>query len=147
MLDLSAHRQDEEDDPVDHQDGPKDRDIENGEPRADEADGDGPGSGVPELELGEATDEGAELVVLLGGKAGGGVTVLKAFVLGEGGVEFGLKEEQEEVQEVDAEGVCDNVPSLSEDDSQEEDKQEDDGADPPVGCVGCQSIEGRLVLL
>jgi hypothetical protein len=27
--------------------------------------------------------------------------------LGEGGVEFGLKEEQEEVQEVDAEGVCD----------------------------------------
>jgi hypothetical protein len=40
-----------------------------------------------------------------------------------------------------------NVPSLSEDDSQEEDKQEDDGADPPVGCVGCQSIEGRLVLL
>lgn len=100
-------RQDEEDDPVDHQDGPKDRDIENGEPRADEADGDGPGSGVPELELGKATDEGAELVVLLGGKAGGGVTVLKAFVLGEGGVEFGLKEEQEEVQEVDAEGVCD----------------------------------------
>jgi hypothetical protein len=27
--------------------------------------------------------------------------------LGERGVEFGLKEEQEEVQEVDAESVCD----------------------------------------
>lgn len=128
MLDLSAHyftqsrkhkrtrlpynaseltRQHEEDDPVDHEDGPEDRDIEDGEPRADEADGDGPGSGVPELELGQAADEGAELIVLLGGEAGGGVTVLEAFVLGEGGVEFGLKEEQEEVQEVDAEGVGD----------------------------------------
>jgi hypothetical protein len=122
MLDLSAHRQHEKDDPVDHQDGPEDRDIEDGEPRADEADGDGPGSGVPELELREAADEGAELVVLLGGEAGGGVTILEAFVLGERGVEFGLKEEQEEVQEVDAESVCDNVPSLSEDDSQEKDE-------------------------
>lgn len=63
---------------------------------------------MPELELGEPADEGPELVVLLGGEAGrAGITVLQAFVLGQGGVELGLQEEKEEVQEVDSEGVGD----------------------------------------
>lgn len=91
--------------PVNDQDGPEDRDVENREPTADEADEDGAGGGVPELELGQTADEGAELVVLLGRQAGGGVPVLKALILREGGVELGLQEEEEEVQEVDAERV------------------------------------------
>lgn len=95
-------RQDKQDNPVDDQDGPEDRDIKNSEPRAQEADGDGPGGRVPELELGEATDEGPELVVLLGGQAGGGVTVFQALVLRERRVELGLQEKKEEVEQVDA---------------------------------------------
>lgn len=69
MLDLAAHGQDKEDDPVDNQHRPEYGDVEDGEPTADEADGDGAGSGVPELEFGQAADEGAELVVLFGGEA------------------------------------------------------------------------------
>lgn len=38
---------------------------------------------------------------MLGGKAGA-VAVFKALVLGEGGVELGLQEEEEEVEEVDS---------------------------------------------
>lgn len=105
MLNLAAHRQDKEDDPVDDENGPEDGDVEDGEPAADEADGDCAGRGVPELELGEAADKGAELVVLFCGKAVACVAVLKAFVLGERGVEFRGEEGEEQVQEVDAEGV------------------------------------------
>lgn len=100
-------RQDKKHNPVNDQNRPEDGDIEEREPRADEANGNGPGGRVPELELGEAADEGAELVVLLGGQAGGGVAVFQAFILGDGGVPFWLEEEEEEVEEVDAEGVGD----------------------------------------
>ena len=43
---------------------------------------------MPELELGETADEGAELLVVLVWEAGACVAVFKAFVLCEGGVEF-----------------------------------------------------------
>ena len=62
---------------------------------------------MPELKLGQAADERAELIVLLGGQACGSVAILEAIVLGDGGVPFWLEEEEEEVEEVDAEGVCD----------------------------------------
>lgn len=52
---------------------------------------------MPELELGETADEGAELVVLLGGETGGGVAVFQAFILRQGGIPFGLEEEEEEI--------------------------------------------------
>lgn len=61
--------QDKQDNPVHDQDGPEDRDIEDGEPTAHEANGDGASSGVPELELGQAADERAELLVFLGREA------------------------------------------------------------------------------
>jgi hypothetical protein len=65
---------------------------------------------VPELELWETTDEGSELFVFLGGETGGAcVTVLEAFVLGEGGIEFGGQEGEEEVQEIDSESIGDCV--------------------------------------
>lgn len=59
---------------------------------------------MPELEFGKTADEGAELVVLLGGETGA-FAVFQAFVLGEGGVELGLQEEKEEVKKVDSEGI------------------------------------------
>lgn len=89
MLNLSAHSQDEQNNPVNYENGPEDRDIEEGEPAAYEADGDGTGGGVPELEFGETADEGPELVVLFVREAWACVTVFEAFVLSEGGVEFG----------------------------------------------------------
>ena len=58
--------QDEQHKPVHNQDGPKDGDVEYLEQAADEGDGNGAGGGVPELEFGQAADEGAELLVLLG---------------------------------------------------------------------------------
>jgi hypothetical protein len=60
-----------EDDPVHNQDRPEDRDVEDLEPTADEADGDGAGGGMPELELGKTADEGSELLVLFRGQATG----------------------------------------------------------------------------
>lgn len=106
MLNLAAHSQHEQNDPVDHQDGPEDGDIEHGEPAAHEADGDGAGGGMPELELRQTSNEGTELFVTLGGETWGtGVAVFQAFILGQGGVEFGGEEGEEEVEEVDSEGV------------------------------------------
>lgn len=90
-------RQDKQNNPINDQNRPKDGDIKDAEPSADEADGDGARGRVPELELGEAPDEGAELVVLLGGQAGGCVAVLQAFILRHGWIPFGLQEEEEEV--------------------------------------------------
>ncbi len=64
--------QDEEDKPVHDQDRPKDRDIEDIEPAADERNDDGASCLVPEFELGKATDKWPELLVLLGGETTGG---------------------------------------------------------------------------
>ena len=97
-------RQDEKDNPVNHQNRPEHRNVKNREPRAHETDHDGPGSPVPKLELWKTTDEGAELVILLGRKIGA-FAVFQAFVLGEGRVELGLQEEEEEVKEVDSKGI------------------------------------------
>lgn len=64
---------------------------------------------MPEFELRQAADEGTELVVLLGGQGrrGGGVTVLETVILAHGRVEFRREESEEEVEEVDPQGVCD----------------------------------------
>lgn len=97
--------QDKEDNPVHDQNGPEDGDIEEGEPRAQESDGDGPGSRVPELELRQAANEGPELLILLRGKAGRGVAIFEALVMREGGIELGLEEQEEQVEKIDAERV------------------------------------------
>lgn len=121
---------------------------------------------MPELELGQAADEGTELIILLRGQAGCGVAVLEALILGDGGIPFWLEEEEEEVEEVDAESVGDlfasvewtlgswmrglgrtDVPALREDNPQEEYEEEHDGANPAVGCEGGGGIEIRLVFL
>ena len=99
--------QDKQDDPVHDQDGPEDGHVEDLEPGADESEGDGAGSGVPELELGQAADEGAELLVLLGRQAARGPVFHLTVYRIVGRVELGRQESEEHVEEVDAERVGD----------------------------------------
>jgi hypothetical protein len=115
---ISEHtRQHKQNDPVNNQDRPEHGDIKDSQPGADETDGNGAGGGVPKLELWQTADEGPELLILLGGKAGGTrITVLETLVLSERGIELGGQEGKEEVQEIDSEcvGNCDasNVSDL-----------------------------------
>jgi hypothetical protein len=62
---------------------------------------------VPELELGQAADEGAELLVLLGREGADGAILHVVVERIVGRVELGLEEGEEQVQEVDAERICD----------------------------------------
>ena len=106
VLDLATHGQAEKNDEIHHQHGPEHGHIEDLAPAAAEGQGNGPRGRVPELELGEPSDEGAEFLLGFGGQ-GRLAAVLERFVLREGGVEFRLQEGEEEVQEVDAQGVAD----------------------------------------
>jgi hypothetical protein len=106
-LEIKRTGQDKEDDPVHDEDRPEDGDVEDLEPAAHEADSDSPGRGVPELELGKAADEGAELLVLLGGKTSS-ASIFHIHRVIEGldrGVELGLEEGKEQVEQVDSERV------------------------------------------
>jgi len=108
-------RQHKQNDPVNNQYWPEHGDIEDGQPRADETDGNGAGSRVPELELWQTADERSELLVLLGGQAGGSrVTVLETLILGKRGVELGSQEGKEEVQKIDSESIGDCNSNVSE---------------------------------
>ena len=107
---------------------------------------------MPELEFGQPSDEGTKLLVLLGGEraplaVGAAAAVLQALVLRQGRVELGLQEGEEEVQQVDAQAVGDDVPALGEEDAQEEGEEEEDGAGPAVGDVGGGGVEVGLVFL
>ena len=65
---------------------------------------------MPELELGQAAHEGFEFLVVLCGEGGGlacGHAVFHVGVLVEAGVEFRADEGEEEIEEVNAEGVGD----------------------------------------
>ena len=62
---------------------------------------------IPELELGEAADEGLELVVAAGGERGAGLVERLQLRVDHGG-----EEADEEVEEVDAEAVGDDVEAL-----------------------------------
>ena len=96
-----------EDDPIHDQDGPEDRHVEDFEPGAEEANADGAGRPVPELELGKSADEGAELLVLLGRQAARGPVFHLTVYRIVGRVELGRQESEEHVEEVDAERVGD----------------------------------------
>lgn len=74
---------------------------------------------MPKLELGKSSDKWSEFIILLCGKSRG-LAVLQPFILRQTGVEFRLQECEEQVQQVDAETVGDNVPALRDDDAQEE---------------------------
>lgn len=57
--------QSKENQPINDQDGPKDGHVKDLEPRADETDDERSRGRIPELELGQAPDEGSKLLVLL----------------------------------------------------------------------------------
>lgn len=77
----------EQNQPVDNQDRPKDRQIEHAEPRADEANGDSLGRRVPEFELRKSPDERSELVVLFCWETSC-IAIFHALILLNGWVEF-----------------------------------------------------------
>ena len=99
--------QDKEDDPVEDEYGPEDGDVEDLEPGTDEAYGDSASGPVPELELWKTANEGLELFVSLSGQGADGAILHVVLEVIVGGVEFRLEEGEEEVQQVDAESVCD----------------------------------------
>lgn len=100
-------RQDEQHEPVHDQDGPEDGHVEDLEPAAHKGDDDGAGGRVPELKLGQAADEGPELLVLLGRERADGAVLHVVVERIVGWVELGLEEGEEQVEQVDAERVCD----------------------------------------
>jgi hypothetical protein len=83
----SLTRQTEQNQPVHHQDGPEDGQVEDLEPTAEEANRDSLGRRVPELELWQPAHERSELLVLFCGESAG-VAVFHALILLERGVEF-----------------------------------------------------------
>jgi len=100
---------------------------------------------VPELELGEPPDEGSKLVVLFRGQRGA-FTIFDTFVLRQTGVELGLEECKEEVEEVDAQTIGYDVPALGDDDAKEEGDEDGTGGRPTIGDVRRGFIEVGLVL-
>lgn len=98
VLDLPPQSQACQEAPIDNQHGPKDRHVENSPPRAEESDGDRPGTAVPKFEFRQPPYERAKLFVLFCGQCGlRCVAIFKAFVLGQGWVEFRLQEREEEI--------------------------------------------------
>lgn len=100
---------------------------------------------MPELELRQSPNKRPELLILLGRQTT--LAILEPLILRQRRIEFRLEECEEQIEEVDSETVRDDVPALSEDYAQEEGDEEDDGADPAVGCVGCCCVQVFLVYL
>lgn len=146
MLDLLAHGQDKEDNPVEDEYWPEDGDVEDLEPGADEANGNSASGPVPELELGKTADEGLELFVSLGRQGADGSILHVILEVIVGGVELGLEEGEEEVQQVDAESIRDDIPSLGEENAEEEEEQGNAGTDPAVQDERRRLIQQGLVL-
>jgi hypothetical protein len=132
VLDLLAHGQEEEDEPVHNQDRPENWHVKDLEPTAGEADDDGSGGPVPKLELGKSADEGLELLIALGRQSAYRAILHIIVGLFIGRIEFGLQESKEQVQKVNAERIGNNVPALGNQDSQEEKHKADNCADPSV---------------
>ena len=93
-LDLSFHGDTEKRDEIHDEDWPEHGDVEQLEESAEERYRGGLGGGVPELELRQPPDEGAELLVLGGGKPG---PVLVRLVLRHRGVDLRGEEGQQQV--------------------------------------------------
>ncbi|MCJ1482494.1 hypothetical protein MMC06_002660 [Schaereria dolodes] len=62
-------RQQEQDDPIHHQNGPEHRYVEDFKPRTREPQGNSPRRRVPELKFRQASDERTELLILFGREA------------------------------------------------------------------------------
>jgi hypothetical protein len=93
-------RQRKQDHPVHHQHRPEDRQVKDGEPSAHESNGDGLGSRIPELELGESPDKGAEFILFLRWKFAD--AVFHALILFYRRVKLWRYKSEEEVEKIDA---------------------------------------------
>lgn len=100
-------REEEQHDPVDQEDWPEHGDVEDLEPAAEEADADGAGGPVPELELGEASNKGPELLVLPRGEGADGAVLHFVIKRIARGVELGRQEGEEQIQQVDGQRIGD----------------------------------------
>lgn len=143
MLNLTTHGQHKQHDPINHQNRPEHRNIKDFKPSAKEANGNSPGSTMPELEFRQTADERTELIVLIRWESCR--STFFEIVGFESGVEFGLEESEEEVEEIDANGVCDNVPALGEDYAQHEDAEKDTRSNPSVQCERRGLVEVVLI--
>lgn len=97
----------EQDNPIDDKNWPEYWNIEDREPGAEETNGDGACSRVPELEFRKTSDEWSELLIRLGWQSAG-LAILHFAIHGLiRWVELWLQEGEKEVEKVDSEGVCD----------------------------------------
>ena len=96
-------RQREQDDEIDHQHGPEYRHVEYREPCAYKANRNRSCGRMPELELWQSSDKRPEFFVLPCRQAA--LAIFQPFILRQGRVELRLQECEEEVQQVDSEGV------------------------------------------
>ena len=92
-------------------------------------------SGIPELELGEAADEGLELVGAAGGEPGPGLERLELRV------DHGGEEADEEVEQVDAQPVGDDVEAPHVVDPQRVHRRGHERARPPPRRVRSRAVQ------
>jgi hypothetical protein len=109
MLDLPLHRDGKQGEEVHDEDGPEHGDVGELEKSAGDGEDGRLGRRVPKLELGQPAHERTELLVVF--RRQGRRVVLE---LGEGRVDLGREEQDEEVEVVDAQAVGDDVPTLEE---------------------------------
>ena len=100
---------------------------------------------MPELELRQPPDERPELFVLL--RRQRALTVFDALILSQAGIELRLKEGEEQVEEVDAEAVGDNIPALCYDYAQTKHEKDCASGCPSICDIGGGFVEISLVLL
>lgn len=152
MLNLLPHRYCKQDTKVDQEDRPEDRHVKDSKPGTQEADGRSARRRIPELELWQAANKGPKFLVLSGrrGERRFSCFTELRILLGHScliaRVKLGLQEGEEEVEQVDAQRVADNVPSLCNYDARHENEQQDDKPDPSVEREGGAAVEQRLVV-
>lgn len=67
--------------------------------------------------------------------------------MSEARIELWLEEGEEEVEEVNTQAVCDDIPALSENDSEKEEDKHDDRPYPSVQYIGRGFVEVGLINL
>lgn len=111
MTNLSLHCNRTQHHPIEEQNRPKDRYIKYGEECCYESNAKCFSNRIPELELGEAANERAELIRRAGGEDGATIGIKRVMDLG---IDLGREEGDEDVEDVDAERVGDNIIPLGE---------------------------------
>jgi len=72
--------------------------------------------------------------------------IFQPFVLGQARIKLGLEECQEQIEQVDAETIGDDVPALGDNYAKEEEEEHKHRGRPPVGDEGGGFVKVGLVL-